>query len=121
MNENETCTQLIESALQAAGWSCERLLVQFGCDLSHRLGRGFSKSNLFQRPSFHLAYRGIIQTPSGKSAVGKSVTEKGQVTFRGIASDHSLGTIEHFDLDGGGQRVSSSRVPLRAAPEGWLS
>ena len=42
----------------------ESLLVSLAKDLTHKFGRGFSKSNLFQMRAFFLGWE-IFQTPSG--------------------------------------------------------
>ncbi len=44
------------------------LVTRLAQDLTQRFGRGFAKSNLYQMRGFFLAYRGIFQTASGKSA-----------------------------------------------------
>lgn len=50
----------------------EQLIDQLAHDLTDRFGRGFSRTNVFQMRQFYLAYRTIIQTPSGQLAeVGK--------------------------------------------------
>ena len=45
----------------------DRLIEKLAGDLSRKLGKGFSKSNLFLMKSFYLAYSDIFQTLSGKS------------------------------------------------------
>jgi DUF1016 N-terminal domain len=57
----------------------QRLLDQLAKDLTKRLGRGFSRTNLFQMRQFFLSHREIIQTVSGLfDASGKSQTTSGQ-------------------------------------------
>jgi predicted nuclease of restriction endonuclease-like (RecB) superfamily len=51
---------------ERAGYGKE-LIVRLSEDLQSRFGRGFGRANLFQMRSFYLAYRDILQTPSGKS------------------------------------------------------
>jgi predicted nuclease of restriction endonuclease-like (RecB) superfamily len=46
-----------------------RLIEKLAEDLSQKLGRGFSKSNVFLMKSFYLAYSDIFQTLSGISNV----------------------------------------------------
>src|SRR5437870_10310462 len=46
----------------------EELLQRLAQDLTARFGRGFRRSNLFQIRAFYLAYREIVQTPSGQFA-----------------------------------------------------
>ena len=45
----------------------DHLIEKLAGDLSRKLGKGFSKSNLFLMKSFYLAYSDIFQTLSGKS------------------------------------------------------
>ncbi len=45
----------------------EQLIEQLAIDLTGRFGRGFSRTNVFQMRQFYLAYRTIVQTPSGQS------------------------------------------------------
>jgi predicted nuclease of restriction endonuclease-like (RecB) superfamily len=49
-----------------AGYGDE-LIVRLSQDLQSRFGRGFGRANLFQMRAFYLAYRTILQTPSGES------------------------------------------------------
>jgi predicted nuclease of restriction endonuclease-like (RecB) superfamily len=57
----------------------QRLLDQLAKDLTKRLGRGFSRTNLFQMRQFFLSHREIIQTVSGLfDASGKIQTTSGQ-------------------------------------------
>ncbi|HTU44021.1 MAG TPA: DUF1016 N-terminal domain-containing protein [Bryobacteraceae bacterium] len=46
----------------------EQLIKQLARDLTERLGRGFSQSNVFQMRQFFLTHREKFQTVSGKSA-----------------------------------------------------
>ena len=48
----------------------ESLIARLAEDLTQRFGRGFSRKNLQQMRSFHLAWpaEAICQTPSGKSS-----------------------------------------------------
>jgi DUF1016 N-terminal domain len=64
---------------ERAGYG-EELIVRLSSDLRSRFGRGFGRANLFQMRSFYLAYRNILQTPSGESAPGfrKIQTVSGQ-------------------------------------------
>ncbi len=45
----------------------EALIDRLSADLTARFGRGFGRSNLMAMKSFFLAYRDIVQTPSGQS------------------------------------------------------
>jgi hypothetical protein len=45
----------------------DRLIEKLAGDLSRKLGKGFSKSNLFLMKSFYLAYSDIFQTVSAQS------------------------------------------------------
>jgi len=45
----------------------DRLIEKLAGDLSRKLGKGFSKSNLFLMKSFYLAYSNIFQTVSAQS------------------------------------------------------
>ncbi len=47
----------------------ERLIEKLAEDLSQRLGKGFSKSNVFLMKSFYIAYSNIFQTMSGISNI----------------------------------------------------
>src|ERR1017187_6281580 len=47
----------------------EELVAKLAQDLTARFGRGFSRTNVFQMRQFFLAYREIIQTPPGSSAI----------------------------------------------------
>ena len=51
----------------------EEVLMRLSSDLTVQFGRGFAKSNLYQMRALYLAYRGIFQTVSGKSAHASSV------------------------------------------------
>lgn len=51
------------------------MVERLSADLSARYGRGFGRSNLFQMRSFYVAYRDIVQTPSGQSAKPHSLKE----------------------------------------------
>jgi hypothetical protein len=56
----------------------EVLIVRLSRDLQARFGRGFGRANLFQMRAFYLAYRHILQIPSGESAAsGKVQTPSG--------------------------------------------
>jgi predicted nuclease of restriction endonuclease-like (RecB) superfamily len=46
----------------------EQLLQNLSSDLTHKFGRGFGKSNVFQMKTFYLTYQDIFQTVSGKSS-----------------------------------------------------
>ncbi len=54
--------------------------MRLSSDLQSRFGRGLGRANLFQMRSFYLAYRNILQMPSGESAPGfrKIQTVSGQ-------------------------------------------
>ena len=54
--------------------------MRLSSDLQSRFGRGFGRANLFQMRSFYLAYRNILRTPPGESALGfrKIQTVSGQ-------------------------------------------
>ena len=45
----------------------DQLVEQLSTDLTARFGRGFSRTNVFQMRQFYLAFREIVQTPSGQS------------------------------------------------------
>jgi DUF1016 N-terminal domain len=51
----------------------EALLQRLAQDLNAKFGRGFGRSNLFQIRAFYLAYREIVQTPSGQFAADEKV------------------------------------------------
>ena len=51
---------------ERAGYE-EELIERLSSDLQSRFGRGFGRANMFQMRSFYLAYRNILQTPSGES------------------------------------------------------
>jgi predicted nuclease of restriction endonuclease-like (RecB) superfamily len=56
----------------------QALIVRLSRDLQARFGRGFGRANLFQMRAFYLAYRHILQIPSGESAAsGKVQTPSG--------------------------------------------
>jgi predicted nuclease of restriction endonuclease-like (RecB) superfamily len=61
-----------EQAGQARAGYGEVLIQRLSSDLTSRFGRGFGRSNLFQIRAFYLAYRDILQTPSGLSAAGSA-------------------------------------------------
>jgi predicted nuclease of restriction endonuclease-like (RecB) superfamily len=61
-----------------------QLIDLLSADLTARFGRGFRRSNLFQIRAFYLAYRGIVQTPSGQFAADEKVqTLSGQLSEAG--------------------------------------
>ena len=43
-----------------------QLIQRLSQDLTHRFGRGFGRSNLFQMRAFYLTYPQIVQTASGQ-------------------------------------------------------
>ena len=49
----------------------EELILKLSRDLTERLGRGFSKSNLFLMRQFYLTYPEKFQTMSGKSEINQ--------------------------------------------------
>ena len=62
----------------------EALLQRLAQDLTARFGRGFRRSNLFQIRAFYLAYREIVQTPSGQFTADEKVqTLSGQLSDAG--------------------------------------
>jgi predicted nuclease of restriction endonuclease-like (RecB) superfamily len=62
----------------------EALLERLAQDLTARFGRGFRRSNLFQIRAFYLAYREIVQTPSGQFTADEKVqTLSGQLSDAG--------------------------------------
>lgn len=57
----------------------DQLVEQLAADLTARFGKGFSETNVFQMRQFFLAFREIVQTPSGDSpAVAIVQTMSGQ-------------------------------------------
>jgi hypothetical protein len=46
----------------------EELILRLAKDMTKRLGKGFSKSNIFLMRQFYLTYPGKFQTLSGKSS-----------------------------------------------------
>jgi predicted nuclease of restriction endonuclease-like (RecB) superfamily len=72
----------------------ETLIVRLSRDLQARFGRGFGRANLFQMRGFYLAYREILQIPSGEMAPsGKVQTPSG--LFAGRDED---GPVARFRL-----------------------
>jgi len=62
----------------------EALLERLAQDLNAKFGRGFRRSNLFQIRAFYLAYREIVQTPSGQFTADEKVqTLSGQLSDAG--------------------------------------
>lgn len=61
-----------EQAGKARAGYGEELIERLADDLTSRFGRGFGRTNLFQIRAFYLAYRDILQTPSGLSAATAS-------------------------------------------------
>lgn len=55
----------------------EEVIDRLSEDLRARLGRGFSRSNVFQMRQFYLAYREKVQTLSGQSTERKIQTQSG--------------------------------------------
>ncbi len=71
-------------------------------DLTHRFGRGFGLSNLFQMRAFYLAYPEIFQTLSGKSAPDVDSGQTGLPLFRPDAVEvllpHGVGRVGRREL-----------------------
>jgi predicted nuclease of restriction endonuclease-like (RecB) superfamily len=62
--------RIVESEMRGstrAGYG-EELITRLAEDLTRRIGRGFSKSNLYQMRGFYCTHADIFQTLSGKSA-----------------------------------------------------
>jgi predicted nuclease of restriction endonuclease-like (RecB) superfamily len=74
-----------QQGAERAGYG-EELIVRLSGDLQSRFGRGFGRANLFQMRSFYLAYRDVLLTAHGKSAVdlGKVQTPSGQSADRNL-------------------------------------
>jgi predicted nuclease of restriction endonuclease-like (RecB) superfamily len=92
----------------------EQLVDQLARDLTDRFGRGFSRANVFLMRQFFLAYRGIVQTPSGQSMdLGTVQTVSGQfevpfplswshyVRLLSVADDEARNYYEREALRGG--------------------
>ena len=98
----------------------EQLLDQLSADLTSRFGRGFRRSNLFQIRAFYLAYRSIVQTPSGHFAANEKIqTLSGQLSDTGrpltIVSTASIELQPKKGQTSSGQlavRNLSARFPL---------
>ncbi len=92
-----------EQAGRAQAVYGDELVSRLADDLSTRFGRGFSKSNLYLMRSFHLAYRQIFQTVSGKSrqtlkkAAGATADAASPPNIQTIPSQLTTLTI-HFPL-----------------------
>jgi predicted nuclease of restriction endonuclease-like (RecB) superfamily len=61
----------------------ERLLEQLAADLTAQLGRGFSRTNLFQMRQFFLTHRRIIQTVSELSVSKQKVQTQSGLSLGG--------------------------------------
>jgi predicted nuclease of restriction endonuclease-like (RecB) superfamily len=98
----------------------EALLQRLAQDLNAKFGRGFGRSNLFQIRAFYLAYREIVQTPSGQFAADEKVqTLSGQLSDAGqpltILSTPSIELRQPKSQTPSGQlavRNLSARFPL---------
>jgi len=98
----------------------EALLQRLAQDLTARFGRGFRRSNLFQIRAFYLAYREIVQTPSGQFTADEKVqTLSGQLSDAGrpltIVSTPSIELQRQKSQTPSGQlavRNLSARFPL---------
>ena len=90
----------------------EELLQRLALDLTARFGRGFRRSNLFQIRAFYLAYREIVQTPSGQFAADEKVqTLSGQLSDAGRPlTILSTASIESQRKKG---QTSSGELPVR--------
>src|SRR5262249_30463521 len=75
-----------QAGMARAGYG-EVLIERLSGDLASRFGRGFGRSNLFQMRAFYLAYRDILQTPSGlsglRTGIEKVPTLSGQSAIAG--------------------------------------
>jgi len=98
----------------------EALLERLAQDLNAKFGRGFRRSNLFQIRAFYLAYREIVQTPSGQFTADEKVqTLSGQLSDAGrpltIVSTPSIELQRQKSQTPSGQlavRNLSARFPL---------
>jgi len=98
----------------------EALLERLAQDLNAKFGRGFRRSNLFQIRAFYLAYREIVQTPSGQFTADEKVqTLSGQLSDAGrpltILSTASIELRRHQSQTPFGQlavRNLPARFPL---------
>jgi len=77
----------------------EALIERLALDLTAKLGRGFSRSNLWQMRDFYLAWP-ILQTLSGESLPPEPISEdKSKLqTMSGLSADHREIQLHRFPL-----------------------
>lgn len=79
----------------------DQLISQLASDLTARFGRGFSRTNVFQMRQFYLAYKEIVQTPSGQSpAAAKIQTASGSLPDFPLSWSHYVRLLSVQDLPG---------------------
>lgn len=77
----------------------DQLAQQLASDLTARFGKGFSRTNVFQMRQFYLAFKEIVQTPSGHSSTAKIVqTASGQLPSFPLSWSHYVRLLSVTEL-----------------------